>query len=92
MDCTLKSDKELSKDGRGACEVKYEKTSGKSIVKWYDNKAVLLASSFIGPEPVERCRRWLKEKKEYVEVDRPHIVKVYNHNMGGVDLADMFVT
>uniref|UniRef100_A0A3B4GR65 PiggyBac transposable element-derived protein domain-containing protein n=1 Tax=Pundamilia nyererei TaxID=303518 RepID=A0A3B4GR65_9CICH len=70
--------------------LKYEKTSGKSIVKWYDNKAVLLASSFIGPEPVERCRRWLKEKKEYVEVDRPHIVKVYNHNMGGVDLADMF--
>ncbi|KAK9965402.1 hypothetical protein ABG768_018879 [Culter alburnus] len=88
--CTLKSDKELSKAGRGAYEVKYEKTSGMSIVKWYDNKAVLLASSFIGPEPVERCRRWSKEKKEYVEVDRPHIVKVYNHNMGGVDLADMF--
>uniref|UniRef100_A0A3B3S9X1 PiggyBac transposable element-derived protein domain-containing protein n=1 Tax=Paramormyrops kingsleyae TaxID=1676925 RepID=A0A3B3S9X1_9TELE len=43
--CTLKSDKELSKAGRG---------------------------------------------KQYVEVDRPHIVKVYNHNMGGVDLADMF--
>ncbi|KAI5092252.1 piggyBac transposable element-derived protein 3-like [Silurus meridionalis] len=72
--CTLKSDKELSKAGRGAYEVKYEKTSGMSIVKWYDNKAVLLASSFIGPEPVERCRRWSKEKKEYVEVDRPHIV------------------
>ncbi|XP_042599318.1 piggyBac transposable element-derived protein 2-like [Cyprinus carpio] len=89
--CTLKSDKELSKVGRGAYEVKYEKTSGMSIVKWYDNKATnLLASSFIGPEPVERCRRWSKEKKEYVEVDRPHIVKVYNHNMGGVDLADMF--
>uniref|UniRef100_A0AAY5K7E5 PiggyBac transposable element-derived protein domain-containing protein n=1 Tax=Esox lucius TaxID=8010 RepID=A0AAY5K7E5_ESOLU len=87
--CTLKSDKELSKAGRGAYEVKYEKTSGMSIVKWYDNK-LLLASSFIGPEPVERCRRWSKEKKEYVEVDRPHIVKVYNHNMGGVDLADMF--
>lgn len=88
--CTFKSDKELSKAGRGAYEVNYEKTSGMSIVKWYDNKAVLLASSFIGPEPVERCRRWSKEKKQYVEVDRPHIVKVYNHNMGGVDLADMF--
>nr|XP_005159764.1 piggyBac transposable element-derived protein 3-like [Danio rerio] len=88
--CTLKSDKELSKAGCGAYEVKYEKTSGMSIMKWYDNKAVLLASSFIGPEPVERCRRWSKEKKEYVEVDRPHIVKVYNHNMGGVDLADKF--
>lgn len=88
--CTLKSDKELSKAGCGAYEVKYEKTSWMSIVKWYDNKAVLLASSFIGPEPVERCRRWSKEKKEYVEMDRPHIVTLYNHNMGGVDLADMF--
>ncbi|ROL45839.1 PiggyBac transposable element-derived protein 2 [Anabarilius grahami] len=78
--CTLKSDKELSKAGRGAYEVKYEKTSGMSIVKWYDNKAVLLASSFIGPEPVERCRRWSKEKKEHVEVDRPHIVKANTLN------------
>ncbi|XP_055087231.1 piggyBac transposable element-derived protein 3-like [Periophthalmus magnuspinnatus] len=88
--CTLKSDKELSKAGRGAYEVKYEITSGMAIVKWYDNKAVLLVSSFIGPDPVDRCRRWSKEKKEYVEVDRPHIVNVYNNNMGGVDLADMF--
>lgn len=45
---------------------------------------------FNGPDPVDRCRRWSKEKKEYVEVDRRHIVKVYNNNMGGVDLADMF--
>lgn len=62
--CTLKSDKELSKAGCGAYEVKYEKTSGMSIVKWFDNKAVLLASSLIGPDPVDRCRRWSKEKKE----------------------------
>ncbi len=88
--CTLKSDKELSKAGRGAYDVKYEMTSGMAIVKWYDNKAVLLASSFIGPDPVDRCRRWSKEKKVYVEADRPHIVKMYNNNMGGVDLADMF--
>ncbi|KAG1955331.1 hypothetical protein F2P79_008425 [Pimephales promelas] len=47
--CTLKSDEELSKAGRGAYEVKYEKTS----------------------EPIERCRRWSKEKKEYVEVEKP---------------------
>ncbi|XP_057691467.1 piggyBac transposable element-derived protein 3-like isoform X1 [Corythoichthys intestinalis] len=65
-------------------------TSGMAIVKWYDNKAVLLASSFIGPDPVDRCRRWSKEKMEYVEEDRPHIVKVYNNNVGGVDLADTF--
>ena len=54
--CTLKSDKELSKAGRGAYEVKYEMTSGMVIVKWYNSKAVLLPSSFI--DPVDRCRRW----------------------------------
>ncbi len=61
--CTLKSDKELSKAGRGAYDVKYEMTSGMAIVKWYDNKAVLLASSFIGPDPVDRCRRWSKRRR-----------------------------
>ncbi|XP_038123402.1 piggyBac transposable element-derived protein 3-like [Cyprinodon tularosa] len=90
--CTLKSDKELAKGGRGAYEVKYDMTSGIAVVKWYDKKAVLLASSFTGPDPVDRCRRWLKEKKEYVEVDRPHIVQVYNKFMGGVDLADMYAS
>lgn len=59
-------------------------------MKWYDNKAVLLASYFIGPDPADRYRRWSKEKKKYVEVDRPQIVKVYSNDMGGVNLADMF--
>uniref|UniRef100_UPI00358E4A90 piggyBac transposable element-derived protein 2-like n=1 Tax=Myxine glutinosa TaxID=7769 RepID=UPI00358E4A90 len=89
--CVLKTDKELGKAGRGSFDVKYETTTGLTIVKWYDNKAVLLTSSYIGPDPVDKCRRWSKVKKDFVEVDRPHLVKVYNANMGGVDLADMLM-
>uniref|UniRef100_UPI00358E218E piggyBac transposable element-derived protein 3-like n=1 Tax=Myxine glutinosa TaxID=7769 RepID=UPI00358E218E len=89
--CVHKTDKELGKAGRGSFDVKYETTTGLTIVKWYDNKAVLLTSSYIGPDPMDKCRRWSKVKKDFVEVDRPHLVKVYNANMGGVDLADMLM-
>ena len=57
----------------------------------HDNKVVFLTSSYLGADPVKKCRRWSKQGKKYVEVDIPHIVKVYNKNMGGVDLSDMLM-
>ena len=90
--CVFKADKELAKAGRGSYEVKYDAVTGLTIVKWYDNKAVFLTSSYLGADPVEKCRRWSKQGRKYVEVDRPHIVKVYNKNMGGVDLSDMLMS
>lgn len=47
-------------------------------VMWYDNKPVVLSSSFV----------YCKKQKKYVEVDCPKIVKIYNQHMGGVDLLD----
>nr|XP_039255146.1 piggyBac transposable element-derived protein 3-like [Styela clava] len=89
--CKVKDDKELGKAGRGSYEILYETTTGLRVVKWYDNKAVLLASSYAGVEPVDKCERWSKVKKEYIQVDRPNIVKIYNQHMGGVDLSDMLM-
>ena len=88
----FKTDKELAKAGRGLYEVKYDAVTGLTIIKWYDNKTVFLTSSYLGANPVEKCRRWSKLGKKYVEVDRPHIVKVYNKNMGVVDLLDMLMS
>jgi len=59
-------------------------------VKWYDNRAVTLVSSFAGIDPVQKIQRWNKATKSYIEVERPHIVGAYNKYMGGVDLLDSF--
>ena len=72
--------------------VSTEATKGLSVVKWYDNKAVLLASTIVSTNPVDKCIRWSKAQKVYVEVDRPAVVKEYNTSMGGVDLSDMLMS
>ena len=81
----------MKKDGRGSYDVSTETTKGLSVVKWYDNKAVLLASTLVSAQPVDKCLRWSKAQKVYVEVDRPAVVKEYNTSMGGVDLSDMLM-
>lgn len=45
-------------------------------------------SSIQADQTVDTCKRWCKKEKVYVTVPRPLIVKAYNCNMGGVDLAD----
>lgn len=90
--CQLKEEKELKKDGRGSFDYRVETTHGVSAVRWYDNRTVLLASSYVGPEPVENVRRWVKSKKDYAVVPRPHVVKVYNSLMGGVDFLDSLIS
>uniref|UniRef100_A0A3Q3E1X0 PiggyBac transposable element-derived protein domain-containing protein n=1 Tax=Labrus bergylta TaxID=56723 RepID=A0A3Q3E1X0_9LABR len=59
------------------------------VVRWYDNKAVNLISSFVGTEPVGNVKRWDRKSKTHIMVPRPAIVETYNKFMGGVDLLDM---
>ena len=58
------------------------------LVSWKDNKVVSLASTFVGCSPEGKVQRYDRQKKEKVEVTRPHIVDLYNRHMGGVDLLD----
>lgn len=53
---------------------------------------MILASSFVGVEPLNVVKRYDKAAKIKVDVPAPNIVKKYNHNMGGVDLADMLIS
>ena len=89
--CVFKTDKELTKAGRGSYEVKYDAVTGLTIVKWCDNTVVFLTSSHLGADPVEKYRRWSKEGKKYVEVDIPPHFQGLQQNMGGVDLSDMLM-
>lgn len=61
------------------------------MTKWFDNKPLHMASTFMGIGDADKCKRWDKNKKEYVYVSRPEVVKVYNACMGGVDKMDFLI-
>ncbi|XP_045451964.1 piggyBac transposable element-derived protein 3-like [Melitaea cinxia] len=62
-----------------------------AVVKWFDNKFVLAASTYVEAHPVQNVMRYKKEEKKNDLVTCPNLIKHYNGNMGGVDLADMLV-
>ncbi|XP_045492376.1 piggyBac transposable element-derived protein 3-like [Colias croceus] len=59
-----------------------------AIVKWKDNKSVLLASNCTAGEDQSNVKRWNKQQKTYVDVPAPKVVRNYNQYMGGVDVLD----
>lgn len=88
-------DKQMAKLGRGATfEIRSDVKNLFSIglVKWYDNKAVTLGSNFITSGTIDTVQRYDKKKKEYITVERPEIVKLYNSSMGGVDKSDQLIS
>lgn len=62
------------------------------IVKWQDNKAIHLASNFVGIGEVDIVKRWNKSATKYEQIQRPSIVQLYNDGMGGVDLLDQLIS
>uniref|UniRef100_A0A3Q3E559 PiggyBac transposable element-derived protein domain-containing protein n=1 Tax=Labrus bergylta TaxID=56723 RepID=A0A3Q3E559_9LABR len=86
--CTMMDEKELKKNGRGSMNFRVNQENN-IVVRWYDNKAVNLISSFVGTEPVGNVKRWDRKSKTHIMVPRPAIVETYNKFMGGVDLLDM---
>ncbi len=88
----LKYEKELRKDGRGAYSSVYESNNDLSLVRWLNNKAVTLLSTYLGPMPTSKVKRYYRSQKKHVDVDHPAVVGAYNANMGGIDLFDMMCT
>ncbi|XP_029844027.2 piggyBac transposable element-derived protein 3-like [Ixodes scapularis] len=88
--CSLKDDKSLLKEGRGSFDYKVDNVAGLAVVKWADNKTVILASSCVSQDPVKTANRFDKKERQKIPVSCPQIVKQYNIHMGGVDLADMY--
>ncbi|XP_061170245.1 piggyBac transposable element-derived protein 2-like [Saccostrea echinata] len=58
--CTLKSEKELKKEGRGSVDYRVETSCNIIALRWYDNKSVDVVSSYVGLNPVGEVRRWDK--------------------------------
>ena len=55
--CPLMAEKDLKKKGRGSYDYCLEESKNIVAVKWFDNKAVHLVSSYIGVEPIDAVRR-----------------------------------
>nr|CAH7723146.1 unnamed protein product [Callosobruchus chinensis] len=84
----LQDTQNMKKEKRGKFD--YAKVQGRNIifVKWNDNNIVCFASTKGGIEPVNPVKRYSQKEKKFVYIDQPHLVKLYNKNMGGVDRSD----
>ena len=91
--CPLKLESDMKKTGRGAIDEKTAVVDDVEIsaVRWYDNKAVTLLSTYAGSEPVTEVTRWNAKIKCHERIQCPNIVTVYNKHMGGVDLLDSLI-
>ncbi|KAM8743645.1 piggyBac transposable element-derived protein 3-like isoform 2-T2 [Acanthopagrus schlegelii] len=88
----LPSNKAMKNTGRGTSAELSAEDGKLCVVKWYDNKPVLMMSVVHGVQPEDTCQRWDKKVKQYVTVSRPSIVCEYNIKMGGVDLMDRMIS
>ena len=69
-------------------EFECRQSGGISIVKWMDNRSVLVVTSICGPMESGIVQRRLKGQPDKVPVTCPLVVQDYNAHMGGVDLLD----
>ena len=89
--CPLMAEKDLKKQGLDYRAINYRDETNSNIisVKWYDNKAVTLISSFVGIDPIAEISRYDFSVHEKFAFNQPNVVKVYSTFMGGVDKLDM---
>ncbi|XP_049947089.1 piggyBac transposable element-derived protein 3-like [Schistocerca serialis cubense] len=83
-------DKEAMKKERGFSEEIFS-ADDIILVKWVDNKTVVLGSNFSGKGEIHKVEHWDKKESKYVTIARPEIVKCYNHGMGRVGLFDQLM-
>ncbi|CAK6983053.1 piggyBac transposable element-derived protein 2-like isoform X1, partial [Scomber scombrus] len=91
--CNFSTDAEMKKKGRGALEEKQAVIDNVEIraVKWFDNRGVIVASTFASAQPVSTVERWDRKLKKKVSVECPSIISLYNKFMGGVDALDALI-
>ncbi|XP_049955416.1 uncharacterized protein LOC126471338 [Schistocerca serialis cubense] len=69
----LTADKTLANQGCGSVDQTVRKDKHISIVKWYVQKLVITASTKVGKNPMDQCKRWSKKDRRYIQVPCPAI-------------------
>ncbi|MGH0136951.1 UNVERIFIED_CONTAM: hypothetical protein FKN15_037488 [Acipenser sinensis] len=88
----LKTDKEMSKKGRGSHDEVRSRDGKVVLLKWFDNRSVVLASNFVTVGDEDEVERLEQKERWFVKVKRPEVVKKYNKAMGGVDKLDQLIS
>lgn len=89
---TLRDTKTMKKCDRGSYDYIKIKDSNIIFIKWHDNNIVTFCSNASGVYPLHNVRRYSQKEKKFVQVEQPHVVKLYNANMGGVDRSDQNIS
>ncbi|XP_070691520.1 piggyBac transposable element-derived protein 3-like [Pempheris klunzingeri] len=91
--CSFSTNAEMKKKGRGTLEEKQAVVDGAEMraVKWFDNRGVIVASTFASAQPVSNVERWDRKLKKRVSVECPSMISLYNKFMGGVDALDALI-
>ena len=87
-DAMMSSDQQMKKKERGEYEYMYDKNLGLHLVKWNDNSVVNCLSNCIGVHPLEGVDRFSRKDRKTISILLPHLLKLYNQIMGGVDMVD----
>ena len=66
--CPLSTEKELKKQGRRSFDYRTDGNTGLHVVKWFDNKCVHLALTFLSVKAEKTVRRWDSKKKQHIQV------------------------
>ena len=91
--CTLPSDRDMKKLGRGAylekqCTIDNIKLR---TIRWMDTKAVTLLTSLDFAQLLTSAKCYETKSKKKIDVSCPNAVVTYNAHMGGVDLLDSLI-
>ena len=77
----LENDASVKKKGHGSDGYRLERHTEVSIVKWFDNKSVHVASSCCAIAPVDQSQSWDGSTRSHVETDHTRVVYYF------IDLA-----
>lgn len=91
--CPLKEKEILLKQDRGVVDFKKDTTKNIIAANWHDNSVVSVASNTAGIYPLHDASRYSsKMNKKGSPFHSPHLIYLYNKNMGGVDRSDQNIS